>query len=266
MNTSNVPPIANPKPPQNQNLNLGHLLPQPQPSKAMDTDPSQDQSLKQKAQTLHALTTGPLSSSLSNLSSSSRAIPSDQDFHFYNNFDEFKLPIKEITVKSHLMLETVGSSSHIWGKPILIPEDPEDTYDWLVNVNDELFERFDVSADEFQKVRKKEEETGRPASSAADVEDGFQLVYGRKKKAVAVGKDEGQDLSPSAVKVASRDKRAMGSKPRVPFHIPTIPRPQDEFNILVNNSNQPFQHVWLKKSEDDGRFIHPLVSFFISRC
>lgn len=63
------------------------------------------------------------------------------------------------------------------------------------------------------------------------------------------------------MKVASRDKKAMGTKPKVPFHIPTIPRPQDEYKILVNNSNQPFEHVWLQRSEDGSRFIHPLVSF-----
>lgn len=232
----------------------------------MDIDPPQGQSLKQKSKDLQSLTTGPLSSSVSRLSSSSRAIPSDKDFHFFYNFNEFKLPIKEIVSKSQSLLETIGSSSHIWGKPAALPEDIDDAYDWLVNINDEVFERFDVSVDEFQKVRKKEEETGRAANSVADSEDGFQLVYGRKKRGMshsasrlaAAEKDEGDSSSPLGVKVAARDKKTMGAKPRVPFHIPTIPRPQDVYKIIVNNVNQPFEHVWLQKSEDEMRFVHPL--------
>lgn len=48
--------------------------------------------------------------------------------------------------------------------------------------------------------------------------------------------------------------------PKVPFHIPTIKKPQYAYNIVVDNSNQPFEHVLLEKSGDDGqRFIHPLV-------
>ncbi|XP_031094012.1 protein RRP6-like 2 [Ipomoea triloba] len=49
--------------------------------------------------------------------------------------------------------------------------------------------------------------------------------------------------------------------PAVPFHISTIPKPQDEYRILVNNLNEPFEHVWLETSEDESRFIHPLEKF-----
>ncbi|XP_050901233.1 protein RRP6-like 2 [Lathyrus oleraceus] len=55
-----------------------------------------------------------------------------------------------------------------------------------------------------------------------------------------------------------KDKRTMGPKAKVPFHIPTIPRPQDEFTIIVNNANVPFEHVWLQRSDDGQKFIHPL--------
>ncbi|XP_028761310.1 protein RRP6-like 2 isoform X2 [Neltuma alba] len=161
------------------------------------------------------------------------------------------------------MLEAIGSSAHLWGKEIDLPMDIDDAYDWLVNVNDEVFERFDVSFDEFLRIRKKEEETGRPTSSLPDSDDGFQLVYGKKKKKGAsypgAGKVEEPDSIPaSCVKVAAKDRKTTGSKPKVPFHIPTIRRPQDEYNILVNNSNQPFEHVWLQRSDDGQRFIHPL--------
>ncbi|KAJ7971932.1 Protein RRP6-like 2 [Quillaja saponaria] len=222
---------------------------------AIDIDQSQ---AANRAQTLQILASGPLSSSVTKLSGSSRCVPSDKDFHFYYSFDEFKNPIEEISKKSQSMLETIGTAAHGWGKEMPFPEDVDDAYDWLVNVNDELFERFDVSVDEFQTIRRKEEETGKPISSLEDSENGFQLVCGNKSKG-PLGKDEGQEASPaSGVKVATKDKKTTGAKPKVPFHIPSIRRPQDEFNILVNNSNQPFEHVWLQRSEDGQRFIHPL--------
>ncbi|KAA8518370.1 hypothetical protein F0562_015747 [Nyssa sinensis] len=231
----------------------------------MEIDPAEGQSLKQKAETLQGFTRGPLSSSTAKLSGSSRGIPSDKDFHFYYNFEEFKIPMKEIAEKSQSMLDAIGSSAHIWGKEMVFPEDLDDAYDWLVNVNDEVLERFDVSVDEFQRLRKKEEETGVRMTSSVDSENGFQLVYGKKKKGASqlVANDRGEESSSSAVKVASRDKKTMGTKPKVPFHIPTIPRPQDKFKILVNNSNQPFEHVWLQRSEDGSGFIHPLEEFSV---
>lgn len=235
---------------------------------AIDVDQPQPTA---KAQTLHNLSTGSLSSSVAKLSGSSRCLPSDKDFHFYYNFDEFKNPIGEIAKKSQKMLEAIGTSAHIWGKEINLPMDIDDAYDWLVNVNDEVYERFDMSVDECQRIRKKEEETGRPMNSLADSEDGFQLVYGKKKKGAShhpgVGKVEELDSSPaSGVKMAKKDKKTSGSKPKIPFHIPTIRRPQDEYNILINNSNQPFEHVWLQSSDDSQRFIHPLVSILVLCC
>lgn len=186
----------------------------------------------EKAETLQRFTGGPLSSSIAKLSGSSRGIPWEKDFHFYYNFPEFKVPIKEICDKSQLMLETIGSS---WGKEMAYSKDYEEAYEWLVNVNDEVLERLDASFDEFQRLRNQEDESS---------QNGFQLVYGKKKKKTDM-----------AVKVASRDRK---TTPKVPFHIPTIPRPQDQYKILVNNSNQRFEHVWLQKSDDGSTFIHPL--------
>ncbi|KAK7267021.1 hypothetical protein RIF29_19685 [Crotalaria pallida] len=212
-----------------------------------------------KPQTLQTLTTGPISSSVSKLTASSRCIPSERDFHFYRNFDEFKLPVNEIAKESQLMLESIGASI---AKEAPFPVDIDDAYDWLVNVNDDVLERFDVSADEFRKVRMEEEETGRPAGSSGMEEDGFQLVVGKKKKGE---RDLGRSLEKvvmetetAGVKVATKDKKTMGPKAKVPFHIPTIRRPQDEFSIMVNNANVPFEHVWLQRSDDGQRLIHPL--------
>lgn len=49
-------------------------------------------------------------------------------------------------------------------------------------------------------------------------------------------------------------------KAKVPFHIATIKKPQEEYKILVNNANAPFEHVWLEKKENNLGFVHPLVS------
>ncbi|KAK1271436.1 hypothetical protein QJS04_geneDACA012988 [Acorus gramineus] len=234
---------------------------QPQPPPPLTT--------KQKAEALHALATTALSSSLAKLSNSSRGVPSGRDFHFYANFDGFRSPAREIASRSESALKGFGVSGSLWGqKPLIYPNDDsideDGAYDWLVNVNDELLERFGVAADEYQRVRKEEEVIGRPMEA-----DGFQVVFGRKKKGL-VGKYQKSDglegsndngSLTTGVKVASKDKKTTEGRWKVPFHIPTIRRPQDEFNILVNNSNMPFEHVWLQKSEDGQRFIHPLENF-----
>lgn len=54
------------------------------------------------------------------------------------------------------------------------------------------------------------------------------------------------------------------SKSKIPFHVATINKPQEEYKIRVNNENLPFEHVWLEKSEDNLRFVHPLVNSFFS--
>ncbi|KAK2638276.1 hypothetical protein Ddye_026071 [Dipteronia dyeriana] len=201
------------------------------------------------AQSLQSLTT-----SLSNLSSSSRTIPNDRDFHFYCNFSEFNDPIRGIVAQSQSALESIGSS-HIWNRPILFPSqtDIDDSYDWLGSVNDEALESVDMSLDDFNKSRGKEKVDGKN-------ENGFQLVCSKKKKAESLGGAESssqrmitKNAAGDSVIVKVKEKKA-----RVPFHIPTIRKPQEEYNILVNNSNQPFQHVWLQRNEDGERLIHPL--------
>ncbi|KAF5185827.1 Rrp6-like [Thalictrum thalictroides] len=94
----------------------------------------------------------------------------------------------------------------------------------------------------------------------------LELLSEEKKKDsdCNVATEHGQALSPLSAKTMttnmhnSRDKKMTVLRPSVPFHIPTIPRPQDEFNIFVNNTNQPFEHVWLQRSEDGSRVMHPL--------
>ena len=79
-----------------------------------------------------------LASSLSKLSASSRGVPSGKDCHFFNNFDDFKNPIHEISNKSTSMLHTINDNAQVWrqqeGPPNAVAAFPEvdmaDDYDW----------------------------------------------------------------------------------------------------------------------------------------
>ncbi|KAL8132205.1 hypothetical protein AgCh_007918 [Apium graveolens] len=180
-----------------------------------------------------------LSTSLSKLSASLRGISTNKDFHFYNNFDAFKHPVTQISSTSQLMLDAIAAnSSQLFRKELELDDDDDDAYDWLVNVNDEVFERFDFAIDEFEKVR----ESGEVVTLRAENGGGESLGF-------------------SDVKVAKKDEKVLGAKPKIPFHIPSIVKPQKQYRILVNNSKEPFQHVCLQRSEDGSRFIHPLEKF-----
>lgn len=226
----------------------------------MDSEP--EETLKERAQNLQKLVGGPLASSIQHLSDSSRNIPPGTDFHFFNNFPAFRQPITIIKDRSESLLREIGASQSLWKRPSRFPADPDEAYDWLVNIHDDIFERIDVSMDEFKRVRQ-EHHSGKPGS-VDDIESGFQLVYGSRRKCrerkLALGAKatavEG-DIS-GGVKVLSRDKKTSGGRSRVPFHIPSIPRPQDRYNIFVDNSNVPFKHPGLQKTEDGSKFIHPL--------
>ncbi|KAJ3702430.1 hypothetical protein LUZ61_006135 [Rhynchospora tenuis] len=202
-----------------------------------------------------------LASAATKLSARARGIPSGEDFHFYHNFPEFKTPSRDIASVAGSSLSSISDSRVVWrdqrSRAGFPANDQDDALDWVVNVNDELLERFGASMDEFKAGRTKEEEIAKKGSIE---DDGFQLVCGKNKKKSA--KEElvsGSNFSATGVSVATKDKRMNGgAKPKVPFHIPTIRRPQDEYRIIVNNANQPFQHVWLEQSEDGTRLIHPL--------
>uniref|UniRef100_A0A1J3HPW1 Exosome component 10 n=1 Tax=Noccaea caerulescens TaxID=107243 RepID=A0A1J3HPW1_NOCCA len=101
-------------------------------------------------------------------------------------------------------------------------------HDWLVNVNGEILERVDVSLDEYK----------------ADVDS--ESVE-KKKKEIA-----------EPTKIDDKKFAKQHEKANVSFHIATITKPQEEYKILVNNVNVPFEHVLLERSEDNLRFIHPL--------
>ncbi|CAA0821447.1 Polynucleotidyl transferase- ribonuclease H fold protein with HRDC domain [Striga hermonthica] len=228
----------------------------------MEIDESEDE-IERRSDVLRNLSRkGPLPTSMAKLSGSSRVIPSRKDFHFYNNFQEFTRPVQEFDRKSKNLLEKIGASEDLFGKQIPLPVDKDVeldddvALDWLVNVNDEIFERFDVTLDDFRRVLNEEEKSGvKTVRVGGTEENGFQMVYGKKNKkplGSVGGNVDGEVKGAQAVKVATKLKL------KVPFHVPSIPKPQDVYKIIVKNTNQPFEHVWLQRSEDGSRFLHPL--------
>ncbi|CAL4916871.1 unnamed protein product [Urochloa decumbens] len=205
----------------------------------------------------------PLAAAAARLSARSRALPSSRDFHFYNNFPDFKSPVGAAAAKADASLGVLGAVPLLPTRQQPFPGagDLDDAHDWLVALNDDLLERFGASMDEFKALREKEEESGRRAAQEAG--DGFQVVYGKKKKKVGVGEEgvaraEAFGAS-SSVQMATKDKAAApGIKAKVPFHIRTIPRPQKVYCFVVDNSSKPFEHVLLERSEDGTRAVHPL--------
>ncbi|PAN51502.1 hypothetical protein PAHAL_9G598800 [Panicum hallii] len=124
-------------------------------------------------------------------------------------------------------------------------------------------------------VRGKEEAApGREAGDPEEAGNEFQLVTLGKKKKRASGQEGGSAgsgavLGAGSVRALTKDKGAApGTKPKVPFHDPSIPRPQDVYKIIVDNY-KPFEHVWLERSEDGSRPVHPLeklpVEQFVDR-
>ncbi|XP_073143612.1 protein RRP6-like 2 [Henckelia pumila] len=185
----------------------------------MEIDQPEEDASRKHGELRNLTQTKGLATSIAKLSGSSRGVPSQKDFFFYNNFQEFKNPVEDIDGKSKCMLQKIGESGNLFGKPIAFPDDDESAYNWLENVNDQIFDKFDLYLEEFKSLQMNTESRG--------------------LKGVL------------EVKVESK------VKPKIPFHVPTIPRPQDAYKIVVDNSNQPFEHV-LQKSDDGSRFIHPL--------
>uniref|UniRef100_A0ACD5TTZ4 Uncharacterized protein n=1 Tax=Avena sativa TaxID=4498 RepID=A0ACD5TTZ4_AVESA len=110
--------------------------------------------------------------------------------------------------------------------------------------------------------------------AAEEAGDGFQPARGKKNKwptgqhgGAANGSDPISGAGPA--RMAGAYDKSLGAKARVVYHDPSIPRPQDVYLIRVNNCNSPFDHVWLERSEDGTRPIHPLeklpVEQFIDR-
>jgi exosome complex exonuclease RRP6 len=104
--------------------------------------------------------------------------------------------------------------------------------------------------------------------AAEEAGDGLKAVERGKKSEWPAGQHGGSTAAASDAVSGAASTRMMsgaydrlpGAKARVVYHDPTTPRPQDVYQIRVNNCNSPFDHVWLERSQDSTRPIHPLVS------
>jgi len=73
--------------------------------------------------------------------------PSDKDFYFNNNFPQFKSPVKSIQLQAEALLNEIGLARNLRLETIDFPSDPNESYYWLVSLQDNLVEGIDTAVD-----------------------------------------------------------------------------------------------------------------------
>ncbi|KAL3683440.1 hypothetical protein R1sor_001462 [Riccia sorocarpa] len=182
-----------------------------------------------KAQELRESVNGALPKAVKQLELASSHLPADQDFHFYSNFKEFKSPVKEVRNRVVTALSQItswkefypssSSSTSSLSKPW--PADSDDAYDKLVGVQDDLLEQVDAFMDK-SKAEKKEQKTP-------------ELPFSRPPPSQV-------STSSKDIRIARKGKNDSSARSPVPFHVRHIPRPQDKFDVAVDNTSTPFRH------------------------
>ncbi|KAL2320498.1 hypothetical protein Fmac_029467 [Flemingia macrophylla] len=99
---------------------------------------------------------------------------------------------------------------------------------------------------------------GRGSAFPSDVDDAYEWLVNANEDVLELVEELVDELRMIKKDGGEECDNGFGQKTKVSFHIPTIKKPQYAYNIVVNNANQPFEHVLLEKSEDGQRFIHPL--------
>ncbi|CAM6040350.1 unnamed protein product [Sphagnum compactum] len=156
-------------------------------------------------------------------------IPSDVDFHFFSNFQEFKAPMRGMQAQVESLLNEIGMAKELRPQVAAWPNDPDETYDWLVGVQDDLVEGIDTALDQFE-LEKRARKKGK---SKSEPEKTMQVQ--------TVMQQQSSDGFTEVVKLSKPRKQVNEGRP-IPFHIRSIPRPQDKFDIAPDNSNTPFKH------------------------
>ncbi|KAJ9541096.1 hypothetical protein OSB04_027602, partial [Centaurea solstitialis] len=76
------------------------------------------------------------------------------------------------------------------------------------------------------------------------------------------------DIRPSAAPIGLPPSASLGIYSKAmgtqTAKVSSIKRPQDEYEILVDNYNEPFQHFSLERSDDGSKYIHPLEKLSIT--
>ena len=190
-------------------------------------------SIGNSAQLLIAELDGPLSAAAVELSRAAENLPTGADFHFYSNFADFKTRVENIQTRALDLLgqlaPRVGSNSG--SRPSDgPPADSEDLGEWLINAQDDRLEAVDSALDEARRRMQRDRKRGGDR----------ELTRGREWI---------EDVPPPSSTTSSR-KLASNKKAGVPFHVPSIPKPQLEFVVPVDNSRTPFQHSGNATSEN----------------
>lgn len=180
---------------------------------------------------------GPVQDAIHRVERLAEEFPADKDFHFYNNFPQFKTPVRRIQTQVKDLLNDLGLANHLRPQTAGFPSDLDETYDWLVALQDDLMEGIDAAVDQLAK-QKSDGKRGRP-----------------NEKFRTPTKFQKHDGSPSEGAKASKGSDERRS---VPFHVRSIPRPQNKFDVMVDNSNTPFKHPQVQKLDSQSEGLSAL--------
>ncbi|EFJ27175.1 hypothetical protein SELMODRAFT_95804, partial [Selaginella moellendorffii] len=189
----------------------------------------EEDELRRQAQAIEACI-APLQVAIKDVELLSRRIPAAEDFHYYSNFSNFRGPVASMNARAQALLSEVGTCKQLRSEASAWPADVEESYDWLVGVQDDVLEGVGSALDEL-------------GLGAGKRPPDFLLRKGKKKNAPFASGNASESKSPTtsqrAVKVASQKKERLP----VPFHVRSLPRPQDKFDYPADNSNSPFKHL-----------------------
>lgn len=163
---------------------------------------------------------GPLQEVIRRVERLSEDFPADKDFHFYNNFPLFKAPVRGIQSQAEALLSEIGRTKTVGA----FRSDPDESYDWLVALQDDIVEGIDAAVDQLNK----ETAAGKRGISYETPPKKFERSPSETAKVAGKGSSERRP---------------------VPFHVKSIPRPQNKFEIAVDNSNTPFKHPQAPKAD-----------------
>ncbi|KAK7396130.1 hypothetical protein VNO78_16920 [Psophocarpus tetragonolobus] len=99
---------------------------------------------------------------------------------------------------------------------------------------------------------------GRGSAFPGDIDDAYEWLVNANEDVLELVDELVDELRRVKREEGEDFENEFETKPKVPFHIPTIKKPQYAYNIVINNANEPFEHVLLTKSDDAQRYIHPL--------
>lgn len=193
---------------------------------------------------------GPLQEVIRRVERLSEDFPAEKDFHFYNNFPQFKTPVRGIQAQAEAVLNDIGLAKRLRPETSRFPRDPDESYDWLVALQDDLVEGIDAAVDQLNK----ETAAGKRRSSTEGYQTPLKFQRGVRS--------DGSPSESAKVLKGSSERRP------VPFHVRSIPRPQNKFDVVVDNSNTPFKHPQAAKPDatTEGVLCQIELNLMYTRC